>query len=93
MRTSIRHQSIGEEKTPFSHVVKDAVDKLNIRDYYKGNDDLRIAKHARALIRTLFANHKTAIENDQDANTEATENKLILKKQILFLPQEITTQN
>jgi len=93
MRTSIRHQSIGEEKTPFSHVVKDAVDKLNIRDYYKGNDDLRIAKYVRALMRTLFANHKTAIENDQDANTEATENKLILKKQILFLPQEITTQS
>jgi len=66
-----------EKKTALSALVGRAVDELNIRDYYKWADNLKIAKHVKALMDILLINHNKNTEqqltNQKDNLNETNE--------------------
>lgn len=89
-------------KKPFSALVGEAVDQLNIRDYYKWANNRKIAIHVKELMKILLGNHQKSF-SQQDAemkqaediaveNSSAPSSALVVHKSIDMWLQQLTEQ-
>ncbi|MCX6825163.1 MAG: hypothetical protein NTY80_02960 [candidate division SR1 bacterium] len=76
MTTHLKKHEAGDTKIPFSQLVGKAVDDLGLRDHYKGADDVKIAKHVKALMQVLRETHEMKKEKTASPKQEKISNAI-----------------